>query len=165
MSSPLAACFVWVKSWSADAPAANEPAPPAAASLGAVASPPAPLAVTAAAVGEPPASIAPPAAAPLAALPVSRQPPAPDPIHLQLAAHGATSIECRPVDGDGEACMASCHVAIDSSGQLLRVFQTVGSGEQAAYRALLEDVAAWQRRTSGAKRVGVGSPPAGGVRR
>lgn len=160
VSSPLEGCFAWVKSWSADAPAVGEPEAPAVRSPGEVAVPPAPLAATAAMVGEPPTSIGPPADA---ALPAARRAPVPDPIHLQLAAHGATSIECRPLDGDGETCVASCHVAIDSSGQLLRVFQTAGPGEQAAYRALLDEVAAWRQRTPGAERLG--APPAGAVRR
>lgn len=115
---------------------------------------------------EPPASRE-PAAAPAAVPPVEAGGPAAavDPIRVQLAAHGATSIECRPLDGEGGACVASCHVAIDSTGQLLRVFQAVGPGSEAACRALLDDVAAWRRRTSAGDRVGTGSPSAAGVRR
>lgn len=55
------------------------------------------------------------------------------------------AVDCRPV-GDGSVHVASCRVAIDSTGQLHRVFQAAGPTPDGAVAALEEAVSAWQRR-------------------
>jgi len=42
--------------------------------------------------------------------------------------------------------VASCGVALDATGQLLRVFQASGPDPAAATRTLLTDVMAWRER-------------------
>lgn len=157
VSSPLEAGCAWLKSCVSPASTASEP-PPAAGEPPAAAVPIAAVAAAPAGTTAGPNAPLPPPAA------IVRQEHEPDPIQLQLAALGATTVECRPLDGDGGAHVASCHVAIDATGQLLRVFQAVGAEPRAALHALLDDVAAWRRRGSGPERLGSGGPPVGGTR-
>lgn len=83
----------------------------------------------------------------------------------RLAAHGATSIECRSMQGQEQNCVASCHVAIDESGQLFRVFQAAGPGREAAFRGLLDTVVAWRARRSAGDRLGWVGATDGAARR
>jgi hypothetical protein len=62
--------------------------------------------------------------------------------------------------------VASCGVALDASGQLLRVFQASGPDPAAATRTLLADVSAWRSRlASGQPAAAAAAPSATGVRR
>lgn len=65
-----------------------------------------------------------------------------------LASLGATAIDCRPFDGLAGTHVASCRVAVDTAGQLHRVFQAAGTSPDAAYASLLDTVRAWKERTA-----------------
>lgn len=77
----------------------------------------------------------------------------------RLAALGAVSIDCRPLEGAAGTHVASCRVAMDAGGQLHRVFQAAGPDPTAATAALLGQVAAWRERL--ALRAGGAAAPAG----
>jgi hypothetical protein len=87
-----------------------------------------------------PAPEALPTATPPAALAVS------SPSAEALLALGATAIDCRPFDGLAGTHIASCRVAVDSAGQLHRVFQAAGASPDEAFASLLGTVRAWQER-------------------
>lgn len=140
IAGPIEDACSWVQSCLTTPAASVEPATPASQPPGVRVPPPEAVA--------PPASVAAvgdPLSAPVAAS-------EPDVVALELTALGATSIECRPLAGAGDAHVASCHVAIDATGQLLRVFQAVGLERRSALHALLDDVAAWRRGDPSATR-------------
>lgn len=65
-----------------------------------------------------------------------------------LVALGAKTIDCRPFDGLAGTHVASCRVAVDSAGQLHRVFQAAGASPDEAYAALVESIRAWRERVA-----------------
>jgi hypothetical protein len=75
-------------------------------------------------------------------------------IETSLTNMGAVSIRCQPLQGHDGMHVGSCQVAVDSGGQLQRVFQAAGNDPTAAMEHLLEEVTAWRSR--------IGSRPAGG---
>jgi hypothetical protein len=150
-----------VASWTA--PAAVDAAPvaiPAAAPAAPAVPAPGPVAAPIAATPLPPRHAPPVVGAGFRALP---PPPADDrgEARRELARLGALGIECRPLHG---LHVASCSVALDASGQLLRVFQASGPDPDAATRTLLADVTAWRSRVA-AGQPAAGDPQAGAVRR
>ncbi|MGI9178245.1 MAG: hypothetical protein ACR2IT_10365 [Pirellulales bacterium] len=62
---------------------------------------------------------------------------------------GAVRLDCRPLPGADGVHVASCGVALDASGQLVRVFHASGNDPAAATRALFDDVAGWKQRSAG----------------
>jgi hypothetical protein len=83
-----------------------------------------------------------PRVVPVAATLPPRSPEA-DPVDM-LRALGAVAIDCRPLQGQG-GHVASCRLPVDESGQLERVFQTVGSDPAAAVGNLLREVRDWKQ--------------------
>lgn len=69
-----------------------------------------------------------------------------------LARLGVTSLECRPLPGQQGGHVASCAVALDADGQLLRVFHGTGRDRDAALTALAAEVDGWRSRFAGAGR-------------
>jgi len=69
-----------------------------------------------------------------------------------LARLGVTSLECRPLPGQQGGHVASCAVALDAEGQLLRVFHGTGGDRDAALTALAAEVDGWRSRFAGAGR-------------
>ena len=67
-------------------------------------------------------------------------------LERRLEELGGMSFECRPMQGLDGMHVASCRVALDASGQLMRVFQASGADADNATRALVSDVAAWKQR-------------------
>lgn len=67
-------------------------------------------------------------------------------VETSLAKLGAVSIRCDPLPGHEGMHVGSCHVAIDASGQLQRVFQAAGSDPDTALEHLLDEVLAWRSR-------------------
>ncbi|MCE9631573.1 MAG: hypothetical protein K8S94_12775 [Planctomycetia bacterium] len=67
-------------------------------------------------------------------------------LERRLEELGGMAFECRPMQGLGGMHVASCRVPLDTSGQLMRVFQASGAGADDATRALVSDVAAWKQR-------------------
>lgn len=70
----------------------------------------------------------------------------------QLAACGATSLECRPLPGPHGGHVASCMMPLDTAGQLVRVFHAMGGDPHEAYAVLLAEVDGWRRGGGGAAR-------------
>jgi len=66
--------------------------------------------------------------------------------HADLAALGAAAIETCPLEGAPGMYVASCRVAIDSAGQLQRVFQAAAPSPAEAISGLVRQVSAWQDR-------------------
>jgi hypothetical protein len=71
-----------------------------------------------------------------------------------LVALGAVTIDCRPFDGLAGTHVASCRVAVDTSGQLHRVFQAAGRSPDEAMASLEQAVRAWQSRRAALGRAG-----------
>jgi hypothetical protein len=69
-------------------------------------------------------------------------------IEMSLAKLGAVAIRCEPLAGHEGMHVGSCHVAIDSSGQLQRVFQAAGADPDTALEHLLDEVTAWRGRAA-----------------
>jgi hypothetical protein len=151
-----------VASWTTGAPA--DPTP-VAASAAAPASPalpaPRPVAPPVAATPLPPRPAPPVVGGGFRALPPPQPADDRDDARRELARLGALGIECRPLHG---LHVASCSVALDASGQLLRVFQASGPDPDAATRTLLADVTAWRSRVA-AGQPAAGDPRAGAARR
>jgi hypothetical protein len=72
----------------------------------------------------------------------------PSPSTEALVALGAKAIDCRPFDGLAGTHVASCRVAVDSAGQLHRVFQAAGASPDEAFAALLDSIHAWRERVA-----------------
>lgn len=113
---------------------------------------------------------APPAVAPVTAVPIEVGPHAPTPSGTppavappvtigstpvrtmagnaadRLREAGASTIDCRQVEGVTGMHVASCRVGLDASGQLVRVFHASGADAESAVRSLLADVLAWKER-------------------
>lgn len=64
----------------------------------------------------------------------------------RLREAGASTIDCRQVEGVTGMHVASCRVGLDASGQLVRVFHASGADAESAVRSLLADVLAWKER-------------------
>ncbi len=111
--------------------ASREPSPPASAEAVVPPAESPPTVVQDAAVEEP--SAGPPSALRLD-------------LEQRLQDLGGMAFDCRPMQGFGGTHVASCRVPLDSSGQLMRVFQASGSGADEATRTLVADVAAWKQR-------------------
>lgn len=79
-------------------------------------------------------------------------PAAPD-AHERLVGLGASAIECRSLDSTAGTHVASCRIAMDSSGQLHRVFQAAGPSPAQAVSSLADQVESWRARL--AARVGM----------
>lgn len=82
-------------------------------------------------------------------------------VEERLAALGAISFDCQPLQGTDGIHRCSCRVAADPTGQLQRVFQSSGPDAVSAMSTLLDQVTAWKQR--------IGSrpdqtPPATGIR-
>lgn len=69
-------------------------------------------------------------------------------IEMSLVKLGAVAIRCEPLAGHEGMHVGSCHVAIDSSGQLQRVFQAAGADPDTALEHLLDEVTAWRGRAA-----------------
>jgi hypothetical protein len=67
---------------------------------------------------------------------------------MSLVKLGAVAIRCEPLAGHEGMHVGSCHVAIDSSGQLQRVFQAAGADPDTALEHLLDEVTAWRGRAA-----------------
>lgn len=67
-------------------------------------------------------------------------------VETSLAKLGAVSIRCDPLPGHEGMHVGSCHVAIDASGQLQRVFQAAAADPDTALEHLLDEVLAWRSR-------------------
>lgn len=76
---------------------------------------------------------------------------------------GAVGLECRPLNGTASMHVASCSVAIDDSGQLLRVFHATGADPAAATQALFDEVNGWKRRLTDRGRAALTPPPVTGA--
>lgn len=70
-------------------------------------------------------------------------------LRKELAALGATAIDCRPQPGDVAGYASSCRIGIDPQGQLHRMFHGRGADAPAAMQSLVEQVRAWQTRQAG----------------
>lgn len=81
-------------------------------------------------------------------------------IEDRLAALGAFSFECAPVNGADGLHRCSCRVAADPSGQLQRVFQSSDRDPGVAMQQLLGQVQAWRQRiAAGQPSPGAPAPP------
>jgi len=69
-------------------------------------------------------------------------------VEMSLVKLGAVAIRCEPLAGHEGMHVGSCHVAIDSSGQLQRVFQAAGADPDTALEHLLDEVTAWRGRAA-----------------
>jgi hypothetical protein len=67
-------------------------------------------------------------------------------VEERLAALGAISFDCQPLQGTDGIHRCSCRVAADPTGQLQRVFQSSGTDPVSAMSTLLEQVTAWKQR-------------------
>ncbi|RLS41862.1 MAG: hypothetical protein DWH83_07690 [Planctomycetota bacterium] len=76
---------------------------------------------------------------------------------------GAVGLECRPLNGTAGMHVASCSVAIDDSGQLLRVFHASGANPAAATQALCDEVNGWKRRLTDRGRAALTPPSVTGA--
>lgn len=72
---------------------------------------------------------------------------------------GAVGLECRPLNGTAGMHVASCSVALDGSGQLLRVFHATGPDPAAATEALCDEVNGWKRRLADRSRAAMAPQP------
>lgn len=73
-------------------------------------------------------------------------------LRARLIALGATAIDCKLGPGGGQLHTCSCRVAVDTEGQLHRMFHGVGPDATVAMRALLERVEAWRIQQAGSTR-------------
>jgi hypothetical protein len=64
----------------------------------------------------------------------------------RLVGLGASAIECRSLDPTVGTHVASCRIAMDSSGQLHRVFQAAGPSPGQAVSSLADQVESWRAR-------------------
>lgn len=69
-------------------------------------------------------------------------------IETSLAGLGAVAIRCEPLPGHEGMHVGSCHVPIDASGQLQRVFQAAAADPDTALAHLLDEVQAWRGRAA-----------------
>ena len=67
-------------------------------------------------------------------------------VEERLAALGAISFDCQPLQGTDGVHRCSCRVAADPTGQLQRVFQSSGPDPVSAMSTLLDQVTAWKQR-------------------
>lgn len=67
-------------------------------------------------------------------------------VEERLAALGAISFDCQPLQGTDGIHRCSCRVAADPTGQLQRVFQSSGPDPVSAMSTLLDQVTAWKQR-------------------
>ena len=67
-------------------------------------------------------------------------------VEERLAALGAISFDCQPVQGGEGVHRCSCRMAADPTGQLQRVFQSSGPDPVSAMTSLLDQVTTWKQR-------------------
>jgi hypothetical protein len=85
-------------------------------------------------------------------LEISNQPPIEAPGRAaagpaeQLAALGAMRLTLDPATAPGQPSRGSCRLPVDDSGQLHRLFQSVGPDEQAVLADLVQQVLRWKQR-------------------
>lgn len=91
-------------------------------------------------------------------------------VGTQLAALGAVAFTCQPLPGPDGLFTSDCRVPVDPTGQLQRVFQASGRDPLSASLALVEQVTAFQQRSSqrprdsGSLPPGTTAPPSAPVR-
>ncbi|NDC62465.1 MAG: hypothetical protein EBZ59_00395 [Planctomycetia bacterium] len=66
----------------------------------------------------------------------------------RLAALGAISFDCQPLQGGEGIHRCSCRMAADPTGQLQRVFQSSGPDPISAMTSLLDQVTTWKERVA-----------------
>lgn len=69
-------------------------------------------------------------------------------VRARLGELGASMIECRSLPGSRGTHVASCRIAVDSHGELERVFHATAPTPEAALRDLLDDVETWRDRVA-----------------
>lgn len=75
-------------------------------------------------------------------------------LRRQLAAAGVQRLLIEPAGDGGRSVRGSCRLAVDSAGQLQRLFHASGTTEAETLQQLLEQVGRWNRRLAAQPRNG-----------